>query len=64
MQSESQSGACPYLIGQLVSTLLHVRELIAHVCVICHGCWVGAGGVDLQLGSVGSTGSLGRAKRV
>lgn len=63
MQSESQSGARPYLIGQLVGTLLHVRELIAHVCVICHGCWGGAGGADLQLGRVDSTGSLRRAGR-
>lgn len=39
MQSDLKSGARPYFIGQLVGTLLHVRELIAHVCVICHGCW-------------------------
>lgn len=31
---------CSHLIGQLVSALLHVWQLIAHVCVICHGCWM------------------------
>jgi len=31
---------CPHLIGQLVCTLLHVRELITHIRIICHGCWV------------------------
>lgn len=56
-----RSGARPYLIGQLVGTLLHVRELVAHVCVICHGCCGEVGGADLQLGSVSPTGRLGRA---
>lgn len=56
MQSDLRSGARPYLVRQLVGTLLHVRELVAHVCVICHGCWGGVGGADLQLGTMDPTG--------
>lgn len=29
-----------HLIGQLVGALLHVWQLIAHVRIFCHGCWV------------------------
>lgn len=36
----SKRACCFHLIGQLVSALLHVWQLIAHVCVICHGCWM------------------------
>lgn len=29
---------CSHLVGQLVGALLHVRQLVAHVRIICHGC--------------------------
>lgn len=34
------ASALSHLIGELVGTLLHVRQLVAHVRIICHGCWV------------------------